>query len=167
MLLRLLSISALLVGTAQADSDDHDNWVANTPREIASATLWREYRLFPAPTPYLRGDLDGDGKPDHVVVVARRSNAQTRIAVIWGKADKPTGWFPDGYAPVVDRWSWYVHAIATKMPVGLNKAPAPKLKAEAVVVHTKASAVIYWAGDRFVDHRIEAPAPPEVAPAYQ
>lgn len=93
------AFAAALLGAAtdaRADEVSYQLWIDNTPPSIVeSATragIWKNHRLRSAPTPYLRGDLDGDGRVDDIIQVARRTGGQPSLVVLWGQRKKTPTW---------------------------------------------------------------------------
>ena len=139
------AVAAALLGAttdARADEVSYQLWIDNTPPSIVeSATragVWRNHRLCSAPTPYLRGDLDGDGRVDDIIQVARRSDGQRSLVVLWGQRKKRATWLGLHEPPSGDGGYWYV-------------APrAGKAKGEVVVITDPAAKQVAWDGKKLV-----------------
>jgi len=123
-------------------------------KAIANGSLAKEYELsFRISLFYLRGDFDGDGKPDVAVSVKQRSTGKLGVAIINGATGKVTilgagtaiGNGGDDFE-WMDSWERY-----SKGRVAKGKS-IPKLRADALLVSKSkaASALIYWNGQRYV-----------------
>ncbi len=136
--------AALVVAASDARSDEvsYQLWIDNTPPSIVeSATragVWKNYRLRSAPTPYLRGDLDGDGRVDDIIQVARRSDGQRSLVVLWGQRKRRATWLALHEPPTGDGGYWYV-------------APrAGKAKGEVIVITDPAPKQVAWDGKQLL-----------------
>lgn len=109
---------------------------------------------------YLRGDFDGDGRPDYVVSVlpkqAPAGPPDPRLVVLRGVAGKgATIWLVDDESfSTPARDGWMVHAKRTKVPEGFDGTKAPRLVGDAFVMMKAESsaALVYWTGKRFASH---------------
>jgi hypothetical protein len=137
---------------------------ANTPPELiergTTANVWDDHEIDYGINPfYLRGDFEGDGRPDYLVSVVRKSSAQAppnpRLLVLRGIAGNDTAiWLDDDeQLSTPARDGWYVHARSTKVPTGLHGKP-PELQGDAIVMMKVESsmALVYWNGTRFASH---------------
>lgn len=107
---------------------------------------------------YLRGDFDGDGKPDYAVLVESKKNHSKGIAVCLTSQAKTIvlgAGHPFSFASgpetdftFIDTWQVY-----RRKPVerGVDSGPPPKLIGEALLVGKResASGLIYWTGKSF------------------
>ena len=138
---------------------------ANTPPELvergAAAHVWDEHEIDHSINPfYLRGDFDGDGRPDYLVSVLRKDAPagppDPRLVVLRGITGKDAAvWLvDDAELSTPARDGWYVHAEHTKVPVGFDGSKAPRLVGDAIVMMKaeSSSALIYWTGKRFASH---------------
>ena len=100
----------------------------------------------------LRGDFDGDGKPDQALVVARsgkqgvlicRSGAPTPIVLGAGTAFHEMD--------NLDFTAWRIHAKNQPVARGAGARRIPSLAGDAIYLEWEsASALVYWNGKRFV-----------------
>ena len=105
---------------------------------------------------YLRSDFDGDGQPDHVVIVkSKRNNEEGLLVCFGGKtslqilgAGRP---FKLASGKVVDLKfdNWEIHP-KSKTPSTYRKRP-PVLRGDGIHINWEASAsgLIYWTGKEF------------------
>lgn len=146
-------------GEAGDPWDRPERW--NTPQWVMELVekkqFDRTYRFITRLNPYyLRGDFNGDGRPDIAVLIERLSDKKQGIAIFH---------FGDPTIRVVgagrvlnngvDDFSWMdVWHVWPKMPVGqgVEEGPPPKLRGEALWVEKSeaASAIVYWNGQKYV-----------------
>ena len=97
---------------------------------------------------YLRGDFDGDGKPDYFVQVKSLTDGPSELVVLFG--NRKIHWFsrqklnhPGG--------AWYVYHKQKVAPSGWEEKPPPKLKGDAVMMlkPDSSAALVYWTGKLF------------------
>jgi hypothetical protein len=156
-----LALSMAFCGTkVGAQKISYDN-VPEQLREIVVLGHFAEtYELVGSLNPfYLRGDFDGDGKPDYAFHIKSKKDGKTGIAfwlsslnrfVILG-AGVP--WRNGGSAETDFDWMdiWQVYG---KRPVerGVEAGPPPKLIGEAILVakEESGSGLLYWTGKKFV-----------------
>jgi hypothetical protein len=101
---------------------------------------------------YLRGDFDGDGKPDYAVVANRgreqgivvcRSGAAAPVVLGAGVAFN--------YMKNLDFTAWRVHLKSRRVTRGVGERRPPVLTGDALVLEWEsASAIVYWNGKRFI-----------------
>jgi hypothetical protein len=106
--------------------------------------------------PDLKGDFDGDGKPDNAVMVKQKSSGKIGIAVCHSSTNKilligagtAVGNGGDDF-DWMDIWNVVPKAVATGK---LGSAAAASLKGDALHVEKSesASALIYWNGTKYV-----------------
>ena len=138
---------------------------ANTPPELAermaAAGILDAHALDASINPfYLRGDFDGDERPDYLVSVVRKDAPagppSPRLVVLRGVAAEDAAvWLDeDATLSLPARDGWYVHAERTKVPVGFDGSKPPRLVGDAFVMMKaeSSSALVYWTGKRFASH---------------
>jgi hypothetical protein len=106
--------------------------------------------------PDLKGDFDGDGKPDNAVMVKQKSSGKIGIAVCHSSTNKilligagtAVGNGGDDF-DWMDIWNVVPKAVATGK---LGRAAAASLRGDALHVEKSesASALIYWNGTKYV-----------------
>jgi hypothetical protein len=105
---------------------------------------------------YLRGDFDGDGKPDYAFAITSKTD-QARGIAIWLSSQKKIlvlgAGNPFRYGVVTKDLAFDVWQVYGKRPVeqGATAEVAPKLIGEAILVgkSESASGLIYWNGKSF------------------
>ena len=102
--------------------------------------------------PSLTGDFDGDGKPDHAVVVIRAR--EQGILVCRSGADSPVV-LGAGTAfnemRNLDFSSWRVHQKGIRVARGAGQRRPPVLRGDALLLEWEsASAIVYWNGTKFI-----------------
>ena len=100
---------------------------------------------------YLRGDFDGDGKPDYAVLVTR--GREQGVVVCRGNAAAPVI-LGAGYAfndmKDLDFSAWRIHARTRRVSPGFEAGKPPVLTGDALYLEWEAgSAIVYWNGKRF------------------
>jgi hypothetical protein len=126
-------------------------------RAITNGLLAKKYELaFRLNPSYLRGDFNGDGKIDVVVLVKQRSTGKAGIAIIDGVtnmvrilgAGTAMGNGGDDFE-WMDTWQIY---SKTRVASGGDVTNVPHLRGDALLVGKReaASALIYWNGKRYV-----------------
>ena len=105
---------------------------------------------------YLRGDFDGDGKPDYAVLVTAKKD-QTRGIAIWLSSRKQMFVLGAGTPFRINAsqeksldWIDYWEVYGKKrVEQGVEAGPPPKLSGEAILIGKmeSASGLIYWSGD--------------------
>ena len=126
-------------------------------RVFKTTGLDRQYDFSSRLTPsYLRGDFDGDGKPDIAILVTRKSNGKIGIAVCHSSTNRilfigagtTVGSGGDNF-DWMDQWSVYSKATVRKK---VGSATAALVKGDGLYVEKSesASALIYWNGRRYV-----------------
>jgi len=154
---------ALLLGTRACllcgQNINRENFPEDVEMQFTTGPFANAYSISDRLNPfYLRGDFDGDGKPDYAVLVVSKKDRLNGIA-IWlsGKAKifvlgagQPfkLGAEVTSDFTVLDTWQVY-----GKKPVeqGVGAGPPPKLIGEAILAGKResASGLIYWNGNRF------------------
>ncbi len=125
-------------------------------RAITNGFLAKEYEPSLHMNPfYLRGDFNGDSKPDLAVLVKQRSTGKLGIAIVNGATDKVTvlgagnaiGNGGDDFE-WMDSWQVYSKGRAAQEAEG----SVPHLRGDALLVGKSeaASALIYWNGKHYV-----------------
>src|SRR5262249_3294922 len=111
------------------------------------------YAAYRKLDPYvLRGDFDGDGKPDEVVAVTR--NRQQGVIVCRGSGDSPVV-LGAGTAfnemVDLDSTAWRVHPRHRHVARGFDAERPPALAGDALLLEWEsASGLVHWNGKRFV-----------------
>jgi hypothetical protein len=135
-------------------------------KRLEGSHLLEKYDLSDRLNPfYLRGDFDGDSKPDYAVLVVNRQSKKSAIAVYLSSRDQievlgdggvliRVGTKKEGYGLADFDWmdAWQVEARERLTPNELNEAAAiPQMKGEGFMVEKTeaASALIYWDGAKF------------------
>lgn len=99
---------------------------------------------------YLRGDFDGDGRPDYAVLIAR-DNGPKGIMACLSSLRRPVvlgAGAPFGDMNDLDFDAWRVYP---KGPIKRSEAAPPVLRGDAILMiwEERASALAYWDGKRF------------------
>ncbi len=101
---------------------------------------------------YLKGDFDGDAKPDYAVVVNR--GKQQGIAACLSATVSPVvlgagAAFND--MQNLDFTAWRLHPKSRRVARGFGQGRPPVLKGDALYLEWESgSAIVYWKGKRFV-----------------
>jgi len=106
---------------------------------------------------YLRGDFDGDGKPDFAVLIVSKSHHEDGIAMCLSSLHKVE---IVGAGVEFYKWrnktfgffdAWQVYAKSS-VQQGVGEGPPPKLVGEAILLEKTeaASGLLYWDGNRFL-----------------
>ena len=159
----LTTISA----TAQFKYDKPADWnLPDTARvRLEKAGTLAHYDLADNLNPfYLRGDFDGDGKPDYAILVISKDTKKRGIAVIKsltagvevlgaGGAKLRVGTGSDSYLLDDFDWmdEWYVER-KQKVSEELGSGVAATMRGEGIVVakSESASALVFWNGKRWL-----------------
>ena len=119
------------------------------------AVLGRLYERNPKLHPcYLKGDFDGDRRPDYAVPIRNRRMGKSGIAILnsstssWAviaagilfKGDDDLSW--------MDVWSVYPKGRVER---GVEEGSPPRLRGDAILAEKSesASGLIYWTGKRY------------------
>ncbi|MGE5112748.1 MAG: hypothetical protein ACM3JB_17920 [Acidobacteriaceae bacterium] len=166
----MLWCSALLAtvpSTAQLSSDKRVDW--NLPDaarvRLEKAGTLAKYALADRLNPfYLRGDYDGDGKPDYAVFVINKATKKHGIVVVKssttgvdilgaGGAKLRVGTGSDSYLLEDFDWmdEWYVQR-KQRVSEELGSEVAAIMRDEGIVVgkSESASALVFWNGKRWL-----------------
>lgn len=113
---------------------------------------------------YLRGDLDGDGKPDYaILVVAKNTNGRFVVICRTGSkdieimTDRDKSTVFDPMRPVSSKanfnWmdAWQIAQRQDLEKNGLNEETPPPMKGEGILAEKteSASVIIYWTGKTY------------------
>ena len=135
-------------------------------KRFASARFLDTYNLSDRINPfYLRGDFDGDGKPDYAVLVINKRLKKSALAICLsthnaidllgvGGTKLRVGTNEDGYDLADFDWmdAWQVEPRLKLVPNELNSAATiAHMAGEGLIVEKTeaASALIYWDGKKF------------------
>jgi hypothetical protein len=124
---------------------------------LLRAEITRHYEIEPRINPfYLRGDFDGDGKPDYAFLVKDTSGRQgilvcgsrlKKISIL-GAGNKVQYGGAAVESVVFDLWQLY-----DRRPVeqGVGEGKPPRLVGDAILVEKEesASGIYYWDGKKF------------------
>ncbi len=142
----------LLVGTAVAAEDLS---VFNVPDAVTKCLkpVSRQYKVSGRINPfYLRGDFDGDGRPDYAVLITN-SKGERGIAICRSGSATPD---VVGAGVVLNKladFDFDAWMVFPKGPVekGVGEGRPPKLLGDAISIiwSESASALLYWDGRRF------------------
>jgi len=161
----LLFVVALLLfakGTAPLSMEEIDD--ENIPSEIIETIglgqFAESYSIDGTLNPfYLRGDFDGDGRPDYAVRIKSKPRGEVGIAV-WLSSNKKISVLGAGSPFIVSGQSsrnldflnvWKVYA-KRQVERGVDAGPPPHLIGEAILAGKResASGLIYWNGKSFL-----------------
>jgi hypothetical protein len=101
---------------------------------------------------YLKGDFDGDGKPDYAVLVTRGRAQGVAVCRASGAPPLVLGaGTPFNEMKDLDFTSWQVHGKNQRVARGMGSGRAPALLGDALLLEWEsASAIVYWNGHRLV-----------------
>ncbi len=158
----LLTILLILASLARAqDKAPVSAPLLNVPQSVVQLfktnKLDKQYDFSFKLNPfYLRGDFDGDNKPDIAILVSQKTTNKIGIAICHSTSGKV---FVVGAGRSLgnggDDFGWIdVWQVFPKGRVGrgVGEKSVPGLKGEALLVEKSesASALIYWNGNRYV-----------------
>jgi hypothetical protein len=122
----------------------------NTPKEVSRclkkvASQYKvSYRINPF---YLRGDFDGDGKPDYAVLITSLADGSRGLAVCGSQIGIQILGAGVSFDKMkdLDFNAWRVYAKGPVGP-GVESGPPPKMTAEALLIEwaESASGLVYW-----------------------
>jgi hypothetical protein len=165
LLLILLAVTSCF---AQLKYDRGVDW--NLPesvqKRLEASRLLDKYDLSDRVNPfYLRGDFDGDGKPDYAVLIANKKSKKSAIAVCLSSRNTVevlgadgtklrVGTKQDSYDLADFDWmdAWQVHSRTKLAASELNSAETIfRMAGEGLLVEKteSASALVYWDGAKF------------------
>ena len=103
---------------------------------------------------YYHGDFDGDKKTDYAVILTKRKNEQSRLAILGG--NKRIYWLDNNDSlsyPAFNAWYVLPEGEAVEQGFEENLHP-PKLLGDGLMVFSveASSALIYWNGKKFVSY---------------
>jgi hypothetical protein len=157
-------LAAILLGTsvrvAQKLDVDWENVPEDVINHLADGPFAQTYSIGVWINPfYLRGDFDGDGKPDYAILVLSKKDHSKGIA-IWLTSQAKFNVLGAGTpfklsAGDTADFQWMdIWQVYGKKPVGpgIEAGPPPKLIGEALLVGKResASGLIYWNAKKFV-----------------
>ena len=154
---------ALVITSSTFAQDDYKKWVQrqNIPSWVSklftskklSVTYDFSFHLNPF---YLRGDFNGDNKPDIAILIREHKSTKLGIAVLHFETNEV---FILGAGKAIEnggddfRWMdiWFVYREG-KVYQGTDEITIPTLKGEALFVEKSesASGLIYWDGEKYV-----------------
>lgn len=155
--------TAVLLGAmapaAQTQEVDLENVPQDILMQVGTGPFAEAYSISGRINPfYLRGDFDGDNKPDYAILVLSKKDHSRGIA-IWLSSQKKFLVLGAGHAfrlgaerttdfDVIDTWQVYGKKSVER---GFEAGPPPKLLGEAILAGKKesASGLIYWNGKQF------------------
>jgi hypothetical protein len=139
----------------------------NIPEEIVSSLVapdfYLKYDIDPARNPfYLRGDFNGDGKPDYAVWIKTEKSGQSGIAIWLSSTNRfeilgaghP---FSFGGAPSADFKDitvWRVQGKSLPQPEAGAPLP-PSLVGDAIRITRNGTGILYWTGKTFHWYELE------------
>jgi hypothetical protein len=163
---QFISLSCVLLAATYAltAQDIPENILENIPEELTetllSGAFAQRYVIDTSINPfYLRGDFDGDAKPDYAVRVRSRKSQEVGIAIWLSSARRftilgaGTKFDVSGGAATdlsfLDTWQVYPRKPVER---GVDAGPPPRLRGEAILAgkSESASGLIYWNGRSFV-----------------
>ncbi|HSE97072.1 MAG TPA: hypothetical protein VLD57_02305 [Blastocatellia bacterium] len=156
----LIFSTAIAAQQRQSSAPDSENIPQSVRKTFTAKGLDKKYDLSFHLNPfYLRGDFNGDGKPDLALLVKQTGSGKVGIAVIHSTtndvlfigAGTETGNGGDNF-DWMDYWYVYDKGVVGGGP---GEKRAVRIKGEALFVgkSESASAVIYWNGTRYVWHQ--------------
>ena len=160
---RSLVCLGLLLGTYAcqlcAQEINPENLPEDVDTQFATGPFAQAYSISGRINPfYLRGDFDGDGKPDYAILVVSNKDHSRGIAIWLSSQAKIFALgagnpFKFSHGESVDFEFMDTWQVYGKKPVerGVQAGPPPRLIGEALVVGKKesASGLIYWNGKQF------------------
>jgi hypothetical protein len=154
--LKTKAIKELGFGSSQGSDSvaQHDDIPETIRRAVANGSLGKKYEVsFQVKPCNLRGDFNGDGKPDVAVLVKQRSTGRLGIAIVHGASNKVT---IVGAGTAIgnggDDFEWMDSWEVRSKDHVANGTSVPNLRGDALLVSKSeaASALIYWNGKRYV-----------------
>ncbi|HMV00761.1 MAG TPA: hypothetical protein PKD04_06735 [Rhodocyclaceae bacterium] len=120
---------------------------------LTGQTSLREFSYSNRLNPFIvQGDFDGDGRPDAAILIRRKDNGKTGIAVFHSGsktihilgAGRPVGNGGDDFS-WMDAWYVYGKGLVER---GAQPGSPPRLRGDALMVikTESASGLIYWSG---------------------
>jgi hypothetical protein len=151
----IICISLMAAITIAAHAGQSENIPESVTAIFKAKRLDKQYDFSFHMNPfYLRGDFNGDGKPDIAVLVRQTRTGKVGIAIIHSAAkDVHVVGAGTTIGNGGDNFDWMDHwHVRTKGEAGQGQAKTIALKGEALYVSKSeaASALIYWNGSRYV-----------------
>jgi hypothetical protein len=143
----------LLAGTALASQSEVSSFNVPDRIETCLKPVTNQYNISGRINPFnLRGDFDGDGKPDYAVLVFNRKG-ERGIAVCRAAAHAPEIIGAGVVLNKLANFDFDAWMVFEKGPVqrGVGEGPPPKLQGDGISIiwSESASAILYWEGTRF------------------
>jgi hypothetical protein len=148
-----------LLLTAQAQEVQTENVPNEILTPIQQGQFARSYVLDGSINRfYMRGDFDGDGRPDYAVRIKSKAGSDAGIAIWLSSLHKLTvigagvrfkvSGTTDTSLEVLDTWQVFGKATVER---GVEAGPPPQLKGDAILAgkSERASGLIYWNGQAF------------------
>lgn len=166
----LSTLFFLCFGISQSQDLAYDRNVDwNLPDAVAKAFraegLLKKFRLSDTVNPfYLRGDFDGDGKPDYAILLESRESKHREIAVVLSRAPKVAIVGAGGFRVRVEAgkdsyffddfdWmdAWQVEAKQHLDKSEFNPKVPAQMQGEGILAEKTEAAggIIYWDGKQF------------------
>jgi len=138
-------------GQSQDTSESVPEDVLNAFKTIS---FWKQYKIDYGINPfYLRGDFDGDTKPDFAVLCVRKTDQARFVAIVLSRPHKTVFVALD---PDKVMAGWEVFAKSVIRPPGYDGAKdPPKLMGDGIILRFSITVLLFWDGTRFTTYALD------------